>query len=1288
MSSSVGKFFRELRDRIKTSIRMRIESPFIILALIMIIALGVLVRCSPIFRSHALIKAFDPWIQYYSTEYLSEHSLYEYYHWYSYQFWFPEGTPRFELRPGLVFLTTGLYKVLNFFGISVTIFDLCYAWPVIMGGLTILIMFFLGKEILDSRAGLLAAFFLAFSPGHMQRTVLGFYDNETIGVFCILGEFLFFIKCIKSGKAVYGVIGGLFLGTLALSWGALTYGYLLLPLTSLILIISNKYSSRLLIAYITTVAPSLLLYMFFARFQSRWIINEMELFASGGFLIFLLVYHVFDAQKTQNPKLYDTIWQIIKWGSIPTVVVFGLIFLLAPEILPFGLSTRGLSILNPTIRNDINLVASVGEHKPSPWSVFYFNSLIPVILTPLGVYFGVKRAREEDILMLTFVFTLLYFTGSMIRIILLLAPALALVGAYGLSHILKFFGSLYQKDKAITRRRKRQVRKTLSGTEATVVFLLVGVMLFTQINHATTTTIEQMSWTEIVAGGSFHDWEEALSYLEDNLEQEDVVVSWWDYGYWLSVIGNVTTVNDNGTNNHTRLGLTGMAMMQTNEIYSAKAFQYLHADYVCVYFGHLVGGLGGDEGKWPWMLRICNDHTENYRKYGYEEDNWKENTVFDESEYINSSSGLYEDKWFETTLVKLMFYGEPTTVSAAQTQLQAYYATQIEGNEGQNVSPRQDDNGNTWLSHIPQNGQYDFTCFVPYYFSSNHLVKVFKVDYTALESSFQLENPNLYNNGFGNVKIENTGTKAIETSRIQVNNIWYNYTIDNSDKEIQPGQTKTIWFDTNQFGQKWNVSDPYNVTVEVTADALEGRTYQFTNSTEDNVVMKAPQYSIDIDRSGSELIVTNYEDPVSVKTNITNTGDALVRIDEMKLFGTEVPLNATNNDFLLSPGETQEFTAPSIGGLPGVAYSLFVNTSEGAYDSVDMAVNLEDYDLRIMPDDRGYLTEEMIKSEELRDLNRRIIFPDNETTILYDNGTLVMTVKNEGSKLIGLEGVTINDELLEWTDWETINGDKLLYPGESVKIKTEVALNEKNELIEIAVNATGQGGETSASDICTLIPVNEGKSISIVTDEVTPYTDVIANETVFVTVKNVGMESVLVDNINLNSTGAIDLEANDAIILYGDLELDTYEVVKFAVNTSTVKLNASDSVELEVSASSVTDTADLTATLPYDGETIVISTDTDETYGDASEDEIYVTITVAGFHNMTLDTIRVNGTYISPAQMTFESEENVFEALTDNMATINSAEFGFPDIIIGQRFEVIVTMVEGPVKTYELEVVS
>ena len=45
-------------------------------------------------------------------------------------------------------------------------------------------------------------------------------------------------------------------------------------------------------------------------------------------------------------------------------------------------------------------------------------------------------------------------------------------------------------------------------------------------------------------------WRNMLSFTRNNLQSTDVVSSWWDYGDWLGMFGNVTTLCDNTTDKY------------------------------------------------------------------------------------------------------------------------------------------------------------------------------------------------------------------------------------------------------------------------------------------------------------------------------------------------------------------------------------------------------------------------------------------------------------------------------------------------------------------------------------------------------------------------------------------------------------------------------------------------------------------------------------------------------------------------------------------------------------------
>jgi dolichyl-diphosphooligosaccharide--protein glycosyltransferase len=154
---------RNLQDRIRASVSVKARNILLFLALLLLFILAIVVRLTPLLRGYNLIKAFDPWIQYYNADYLRTHSIYEYFRWYDYKSWYPVGVYRGDLRPGLTFTIVILYHLLNFVGFNIPLYDLCFFFPAFMGGITVIVMYYLGKEIHSRGTGLIAAFFLAFN---------------------------------------------------------------------------------------------------------------------------------------------------------------------------------------------------------------------------------------------------------------------------------------------------------------------------------------------------------------------------------------------------------------------------------------------------------------------------------------------------------------------------------------------------------------------------------------------------------------------------------------------------------------------------------------------------------------------------------------------------------------------------------------------------------------------------------------------------------------------------------------------------------------------------------------------------------------------------------------------------------------------------------------------------------------------------------------------------------------------------------------------------------------------
>ena len=1222
--SKIAGSLNNLRDRIRVSISVRAQNMLFFIALFLIVVLAIMIRLTPFLRGPYLINEFDSWIQYYSAQYLSTHTVYEYFHWYDFKSWYPEGSNRGDLRPGLQFTVVIIYQIIHFIGIPVTILDVCYFFAPFIGGLTALVMYFLGKEILNRQCGLFAAFFLAFNPGHIQRTIASFFDNEPIGVFAALLTFLFFLKAVRTGKISYSILGGLFLGYLTLSWGGYEYIFLLLPLICIVLILMNIYDENVLISYAGVQGTGLLIFALYSIFNYNDLFSNLSLGGIFLFTIILIVFHLIHTKKTEFPKFYKWMITSLKWAFIPGVVVFAIILWVKPDLIPLGLGGRLQSVITPLIRNQLNLTASVAEHQPSAWSVFYYNILIPLILLPLGIFFCFKRSIAADVFLISFLLTLFYATGSMIRIVLLFAPAASLMAAYGLTNVLKIFGSFVGERKfSISRKRRRQLKTTISNSEVFTVYFIVGFLCIAQVVHATNISINQLSYHQMVPGGQFHDWEETLLWMKTNLPGTAVVVSWWDYGYWLTAVGNVTTVNDNATVNQTRIGLTGMAFMQTNELYSAKIFRLLKADYVLVYFGYLHTGLQGDDGKWPWMVRICNDNYQSYKKMGLEEDNWAKGSVFDESEYINKTSGNQEKKWFDSQLVRLMFYGVPTVdIGYPSGSLVSYYISQL--------TSRKDDEGNTWNSYIPENGAYSFKAFQKEYFSQNGLVKLYKIDYTALDSSFLIEDTNVYDNGYSTFTLKNTGIKDLLIKNVRINNQGYNFTLNTfgGSNTLESDNEVIVWVDTSSTS--FELNDVVNLTVTAEAEALKGNKYLFNETTSEFLVSKNPEGAIKINRENSKVVHSN-DNSNDLYLEVENVGDS---IENLKNFyvnteANQLNVNIThyvNGSSILQPGEK---AAIQVANIPanfnplGAYNKIGVITSTGVKDETIFSSNYEHFKISILDENRVVSPEVLATGKSI---NRDFISINFSKTIAYtnDSGTteLYIKVKNTGDTVLGIDSVNLTNA----DSWNTVYSDFILTPGQDNTIIMRTAspyIFDVNDEIFVSITASFDG-TTIASDVGFVHTIRDKPDIQII-ENIDSFTSslIAANETGRLLIKNTGNVPVSLNKIYVNNTTEISF--NNVAFIYGDAKLGVQECAIVAFNIPNLKINASNIVKVNVTTNT---TAQAVLNFNAQVDNVYYNITIDATAKISPSNLLTIKIISGGLLDTNLDAIYINNTFI------------------------------------------------------------
>jgi len=582
-------------------------------SLIFILVLTIAIRILPAQWGFTLSE-FDPYYQYDITRYITENGLLSWTDLHIDDIWFPIGRDVGPASfPGLPMTGAVMYHIISSLGIYVSVLDVCIVFPVIFACFSVISIFYLGKELGGLGVGLLSALFLSLSPAYIGRTSLGFYDDETIGIFGVIITSLFFIRSLKSNGSqrehlVYAVAAGLGFGYVAASWGASRYLISLIALSTFLFILLKRSNRNHLVSYGIFLLIGLSIAALVPKLGVRYIQEFEVLIAIGVFL--LLVFQDLSRRVPSERRLSFGILSILGIGVLVIVLwYFGIISFPAQ---------RFMSVLNPFVRFDIPLVQSVQEHRPATWASFYYQFGMLVFLAPLGIIFAIRDLNDIKLFVVTYVVSALYSAASLIRLTILAAPALCILGAFALSVLLQPFVSIIFRQVS-----RRQYRFTLRvGRSFSILLILISFVLILQpmlrgldAGYAPTT----VAASSLPVRAEITDWSEALTWMKTNLPPHTVVVSWWDYGYWITVMGEKITLADNGTTNSTQIAWIGRMFMSTEEdalaminefnAYTARYNVNYPISYVVVFSTISQASSGqflyGDEVKWRWMAQIA-----------------------------------------------------------------------------------------------------------------------------------------------------------------------------------------------------------------------------------------------------------------------------------------------------------------------------------------------------------------------------------------------------------------------------------------------------------------------------------------------------------------------------------------------------------------------------------------------------------------------------------------------------------------------------------------------------------
>ncbi|KAG2453082.1 hypothetical protein HYH02_002414 [Chlamydomonas schloesseri] len=589
--------------------------------------------------------------------------------WFDDRTWYPLGRViGGTVYPGLIFTAGSMYRILHFFNIPLHVQEVCVFTAPLFSALCALACYGLVSQARGPGAGLLAAFFVGMVPSYISRSVAGSYDNEGVAIFALVNVFYWFVKTVNTGSVKDAVLTCLAYGYMVLSWGGYSFIINLLPLYCLACVFFGRLTGRLYVAFAPLVALGTAMSASIPVVGFNAVLMSEHFGAFFAFVVLHVALLVGYVRRMLSRKHFYILTSLVLATAVGAgALAASAVAAYVAKSPTLGWTGRSMTLLDPTYASRfVPIIASVSEHQPPQWSSYIMDLHILVALAPAGILACFSRLTDATLFLVMYGLTAVYFSGVMIRLMLVLAPAVCCLAAVALSDLLYVIcGSLRVRplfslfpssvDAAAaaseaepgagddgaaagsreggaaaagedaTPKKKPKARKPSSSSSsasgpkayalpALVCYALLGmvlVLLGLYVVHCIHASADMYSSPSIVLqsprqGGGYYvfdDFREAYAWLRHNTHPDAKVASWWDYGYQTTAMANRTVIVDNNTWNTSHIATVGRAM-SSPEAKAWHIYRSLDVEYVFVVFGGLVGYPSDDINKFLWMVRI------------------------------------------------------------------------------------------------------------------------------------------------------------------------------------------------------------------------------------------------------------------------------------------------------------------------------------------------------------------------------------------------------------------------------------------------------------------------------------------------------------------------------------------------------------------------------------------------------------------------------------------------------------------------------------------------------------
>jgi len=403
--------------------------------------------------------------------------------------------------------------------------------PVIFGSLICIILYFLGKEVFNSRKiGLFTAFVAAVTPAFAYRTMAGAQGDNAFGFLWMVIGFVFFVRAMKTnaldrGTLINTALAGLFFAFMAMTWRM----YLMIPLIVIayfifgIILIASKQEeaprtlkeNHAFIFFVKTIIAMAIFHVLSYAYGEDWIADALgyvggaihidPMLAFIGVIILSAIAAVvsifFITKLSPETKKYVP-WLVLA-GLYGTLILVGILFATVPDLV------------------NRNLVSSMVGEESLGHNFFgtKYNSLIifpilALLFFPITLWlFRDQKNSHTGILLFFWVLLTFFMAWYKLKFTFVFGLAIAPAAAIAINLLIEGL-------------KKFEIPK---GLEAKIIFVVIFFLVVLGVGASARFFPDYVPYVD-----ENPQWSAAQQWIISNTPTDAKFFNWWDQGHILA----------------------------------------------------------------------------------------------------------------------------------------------------------------------------------------------------------------------------------------------------------------------------------------------------------------------------------------------------------------------------------------------------------------------------------------------------------------------------------------------------------------------------------------------------------------------------------------------------------------------------------------------------------------------------------------------------------------------------------------------------------------------------------